>query len=257
MAEAHSLAMHNPRILITRPIADADALKPLLMQMGFDTVCEPMLHIVPLKDAEEHYRVACSNHWQAALVTSKNALPVMAAISAERALPLLAVGQTTAEIALKCGFTTCAYAGGNITSLIAMLEKYYSPALGKLLYLSGKDTATDLPNILSEKGFTVTQLMLYEAQATEHIADETVQLIRQKAIDGVLFFSMRTAMIFHQLAAENGIEEALPYCEAFCLSPAIAVVLRGKGWKKIHISEEPNQKSLLLKLRERFFNERI
>jgi Uroporphyrinogen-III synthase HemD len=86
--------------LVTRPREEAEKLATALAARGIETLIEPMLQV--------HFRSAASPDLtgvQAVLCTSANGVRALARASAERRLPLLAVGDATAERAHAEGFS--------------------------------------------------------------------------------------------------------------------------------------------------------
>src|SRR5436309_14101233 len=95
------------RALVTRPRADAMALAEALAARGIEAIVEPLLDI--------HYRDEPAPELagvQAVLCTSANGVRALARLSAERAIPLLAVGEATAARARTEGFVEVESAGG-------------------------------------------------------------------------------------------------------------------------------------------------
>ena len=82
------------RVLITRPREDATPLAAELAALGHETLIEPLLTIVPRRDAEIDLQDV-----QALVFTSANGARVFAGLSPRRDLPVYAVGGSTAQAA--------------------------------------------------------------------------------------------------------------------------------------------------------------
>src|SRR6267378_1808470 len=92
-------ARHGLRALVTRPRAVAESLADALAARGIAAIIEPLLQI--------HYRSGPEPDFagvQAILCTSANGVRALARLTAERALPLFAVGDTSAARARDDGF---------------------------------------------------------------------------------------------------------------------------------------------------------
>ena len=63
-------------------------------------------------------------------------------------------------------------------------------------------------------------------------------------LDGVLFYSPRTARLFLERAGEADLTEALKGMDAYCLSKAVAEALAGSGWRKVHVAARPDEAAL-------------
>ncbi len=68
------------------------------------------------------------------------------------------------------------------------------------------------------------------------------------ALDGVSFFSPRTAAVFAKLAVREGVAEACGGLVAACLSPAVAERAAALAWREILVAAEPSLASLLAAL---------
>lgn len=229
--------------LVTRPQEDAATLAARLRDIGHDVTVDPLLTIhidkdVPLTRA----RV------QALLVTSANGLRALLArgdVAAWTALPLLAVGPTTAALARDAGFADVREAGGDVVSLTGLAAETLDPDGGPLLHLAGTVTAGDLKQALEEKGFWVERAVLYDARAADALSAATADALKAGALDGVLLYSRRSSEIFLHLVEAAGLGSALSNVQAYCLSANAAAPLQGAGFKAIHVASAPNEAELL------------
>src|SRR5580704_6305794 len=106
------------RALITRPRAEAEALAALLGARGIETVIEPLIEIAHgAAILPELIGV------QAILCTSANGVRALARASAERGLPVLAVGDATAARARAEGFRRVESAGGDVEDLAYLVGR--------------------------------------------------------------------------------------------------------------------------------------
>jgi uroporphyrinogen-III synthase len=75
--------------------------------------------------------------------------------------------------------------------------------------------------------------------------------LRTSELDGVLFFSPRTAHSFVRLLAEAELVDRIRMVDAFCLSPAVAEAARTYGnegavpWRNVRVAPRPEQEALL------------
>ena len=161
--EARYLSEIAPRrrmqALVTRPHEDSQSLAAALALRDIGTVIEPMMEV--------HYCVAAAldlNAVQAILCTSANGARALARVTGERALPLIAVGETTASRARAEGFTSVASAGGAVADLVRLAAARLRPQNGRLLHVAGNVVAGDLVGILRAQGFVIERRVLYEAR---------------------------------------------------------------------------------------------
>ncbi|MBO6633035.1 uroporphyrinogen-III synthase [Parvibaculum sp.] len=231
------------RLLLTRPEADSAALAQVLRSMGHETVSAPLLTIRFIDDAEIPVRA-----WQALLVTSANgarALGYHPAAALLKGVAVLAVGEASAETAAEQGFTNVRAAGGDVDTLVALAVTELDPAKGPLLHAAGSTVAGDLVSLLGSRGFDTVRAVLYEAEKAERLPGDVLTELERGTLDGVLFYSPRTARHFVQLVMKAGLEQRLETATAYCLSPAVAAALDGLEFGILKIAPEPSQKALL------------
>ena len=231
------------RLLLTRPEADSAALAQVLRDRGHETVIAPLLAIRFIEGVE-----IPSRDWQALLVTSANgarALGRHAQAARLKAVPVLAVGEASAEAVAAQGFTDVRAAGGDVDTLAALAADTLDPAKGPLLHAAGSVVAGDLVSLLGERGFMVERAVLYEARKAERLPEAALAALKQGVIDGALFYSPRTALHFAHLAEEAGIADRLGGVTAFCLSRAVAEGLGPLRFGAVKTAPEPSQQALL------------
>jgi uroporphyrinogen-III synthase len=109
----------------------------------------------------------------------------------------------------------------------------------------GRDTAGDLKGLLEARGFVVRRHVLYVAQAARALAAETRASLAADTLDGVLFFSPRSARIFLSLVEAANLAPHLQRLIAFCLSPAIAEAAKRVPWGDVRVAARPEEEALL------------
>lgn len=228
------------RLLVTRPAEDAAPLAKALEGKGHEVTIEPMLSIEPMQDA-----VLDFDGVQALLFTSANGVRVFAGLSTERQLPVYAVGDSTARAATEAGFVRVESAGGDVEDLARLVREMCYPARGALLHPAASQLAGDLASMLGGHGFEVRKIVIYQAKAAEALSAETVRRFQEGEIDGVLFFSPRTAESFASLAAKANIQDRLFRTSAYALSRAVAERLAGLPFKTLRVAVRPEQSALL------------
>src|SRR5260370_5379958 len=205
------------RALVTRPRAEAEGLAAALAARGIAALVEPLLEI--------YYRDAPSPDLaevQAILCTSANGVRALSRLTAERSLPLFAVGEASAARAREDGFTQVESAGGTVDDLIRLAGERLRPEAGRLLHIAGSVVAGDLAGELRRHGFAVERAVLYEARPVAGLSAATARALDSGIVDFALFFSPRTAAIFARLAANAGLAAALRSVTAISLSAAAA-----------------------------------
>lgn len=229
-----------PRLMVTRPDADAAPLTDLLAGLGFATLVEPLLEIVyeggPPLDL---------GGVQALLATSANGIRAFARRDERRELPVLAVGDATARMARAAGFTRVESASGDVVALAALVIDRLDPAAGELLHVAAGTVAGDLAGDLAAAGFRYRREVLYSARTATRLSPAASAALHEGSLAGVLLYSPRTAATFVRLVEDAGAEAACARLTAFCLSRAVADRAAGIPWRRLVIASEPTEAALI------------
>jgi len=226
--------------MITRSREDGDRLAKVLAGRGIDAVLVPLLEI----DIFEGPPLVLDDV-QAILATSANGIRALAKRSLERRIPVFAVGDATARLAINKGFASVSTASGDVDTLAELVINALPPDGGELLHVAGTNVAGDLGGRLGERGFRYRREVIYAAERAMALDPSAVEAIRANGLDGILFYSPRTASIFVELADRAGIKGDLENITAYCLSEAVAHRIDGLPWRAIGIARRPDQESML------------
>ena len=203
------------RLLVTRPLEDADALAPKLERLGHQVIVSPLLHIAPRADIDMP-----KDDYQLIALTSATAIRCLAGtrhLEALRQLPVIAVGPQSAWAARQTGFAEITEAGGDGKGLAQHIIDTVATKAGPILYLSGLDTASDFSGRLARAGFAVRRIIVYEARAATALSPDAAKA------DGVLLYSPRSARLWLDLSQKHDI--AAKAMVHYCLSTNIAAIL--------------------------------
>jgi len=229
------------RLLLTRPEQDASGSRAKLVAQGHVVESVPLIDIryfddVPLPQLA----------WQALLVTSGNAARALGRHKDSAGLthlPVLAVGDQSATRMTEMGFPHVESADGDVVALAALVRQRLDPKGGPLLHVAGSVRAGDLVQMLSD-AFECRRVVLYEAIAAAALPDALAQMLKSQALDAILFYSPRTARIFHALAAEADLLGTLHNLTAYCLSPAVATSLPKGKFRHVRVAPDPKESAL-------------
>jgi uroporphyrinogen-III synthase len=229
------------RLIVTRPEPDDDRTARALIRLGHVAILSPMLDIVLDPKAK-----IPKTPYQAVLVTSSNAVRALAA-RPDRPFapdtPLLAVGDQTALEAKRAGFAGARSAGGAVEDLLS-LASGLKPGDGPLLYATGKARAGDLAERLKERGFEIETVILYRAEPRARLAKVAEAALSNGSVDGVLFYSRRTAASFALALRAGALAPLGKNVVCFCLSDACAEPLAAVTSGKVLVAERPDQLAL-------------
>lgn len=228
-------------IVITRPGHAADELACSLTKQGFNCLLEPVFSVDMVPDAITQLDAILAGKPQAIIVTSKNAITALAAMTVVRTTALLTVGKASADYARTRGFEHVHAAQGNADHLIKMIKRNYTPEKGALLYIRGAEISKDIAKILSRSGFVMEQVIVYCTRPVTHFSDHFLDAIGKGLIKAVLFYSQHTVNRYNSLAEKHKIADLHPYITAICISEKIAAAAAIMEWKKIMVSDNISQ----------------
>lgn len=219
-------------VLVTRPQPGAAETEAALRALGYRPVLAPLLTIEPLPGPPIDL-----TGFDAVAVTSANGLRALAGRSAERALPLYAVGERTAALARDAGFREVHAAGGDVISLSRLL----SGRGPRVLHVAGEDVAGEL----APADVVVTRITTYRAMPVDDLPDAAATALREGQVAYVALFSPRTAGVFVRLVQKAGLSVPVGRLTALCISAAVARAVQGFGFTETRVAVQPDAASLL------------
>ncbi|MBL8700688.1 MAG: uroporphyrinogen-III synthase [Alphaproteobacteria bacterium] len=233
------------RLLVTRPLDDAQELAATLTARGHEALVEPLLIVSPDLEAPLPLEGV-----QGLLFTSANGVRAFALRSQRRDLPAYAVGDATAAALREVGFARVETAAGDVAALARLVAASCRPGDGPLLHVAGTVVAGDLAGELGAHGFEIRRAVLYRAEPVVRLSDAAVAAFRGRRLDGVLFFSPRTARAFVELVDAADLRAMLHGITAFALSPAVRDALGQLAFRRVVVAAQPNEPALLAAIDE-------
>ncbi|MCK5546791.1 MAG: uroporphyrinogen-III synthase [Rhodospirillaceae bacterium] len=228
------------RVLLTRPEPDSATLGCALTDMGIESINAPLLEII-FEDGPD----LNLDGVQALLFTSANGVRAFAGRSNTRDILAMAVGDATARELGTHGFKNVKSAAGDVETLAALVIDNLKNNDGKLLHIAGSRVAGDLEGMLSKAGFKYSRSVLYRAETPDMLPANAINAIEQQSIDGILFYSPRTAKTFANLATRARVDKKLSNITAYCLSVRVSDQIMGLSWREIKVATTPEQPALL------------
>lgn len=231
------------RILVTRPMPDAEAQAGRLAALGHEAVVAPLSQIEFLECAALPLEGA-----QALIATSGNALRALQGsglLKDARTLPLFAAGAASARMARAAGFTGVHEGGGTAQSLVPVIAAACRTDAGPLVHLAGEALAWDLKGALEREGFAVVQPVLYRARPAERFGAAAVDALKEGALHGVILMSPAAAKTYAGLIHAQGLEQAATKLTHYCLSPNVAAALGALQAGRVAVAARPSHDDLL------------
>jgi uroporphyrinogen-III synthase len=232
------------RVLVTRPHDDAAETAAKLKALGHEVLIAPLLEIQFRAGAE-----LALDGVQAVLITSANGIRALARRTNRRDVDILGVGAQSAETARQLGFACVNHADGDAEALANLAIATLKPENGALFHAAGAETRGRLAETLQAQGFDVRSETLYDAVAARALPSTAQAALAQGAIDAALFFSPRTAQIFAEIVAREGLAESCRALSAVCISRAAADALQSLSFRAVQTASHPDQAALLALLK--------
>lgn len=226
------------RILVTRPLRQSIATQTRLMELGHETIVEPLLAISPLITPQP------TGEFAGAVLTSVHAVGALSRTKLDKDILLFTTGMATQLAAHDAGFKNCITVEGSAIELvktIPLMLQVSEPQLRnpKLLYPCAQETAHDLPALLKPHNITCTQWSVYRSSQSTAFSDSTLGLLQSGDVDAVLLYSPKTAICFTKLMAD------LDWPEVYTLSDQIAAQLPSIVQDTAKYPKVPNEEALL------------
>jgi uroporphyrinogen-III synthase len=229
------------RVLVTRPVPDAEALAGELRRLGHEPVLAPLLEI------RASDRPLTEDHQSRTLLfTSANGARMARLRGLASTRPVFAVGEATASAARAAGFAVGGVATGDAQDL-AQLVTGSLPRGARLLHVSGSEIAGDLVGTLKTAGFDAQRFVAYDAVAAERPPAAAAEFFCGTR-GAALLFSPHTAAILVQLVRSAGLETRAAEHRALALSAAVAKEALGLPWRRIEVAARREQSALLVLL---------
>ncbi|MCR0983468.1 uroporphyrinogen-III synthase [Roseomonas populi] len=226
-----------PACLITRPEPGASATAARVAALGWRPVIAPALVLTPLP-------IEPVPGARAALLPSAAAIPALAD-ACPPDLPVLAVGEGTADAARAAGFRDVAAASGDATSLASLAASRLDPSAGPVLLAAGEGYGDELAADLLSRGFDVIRRDAYAAAESAVLPPEAHAALRAGEVRAALFLSPRSARVALSLLRAAGLCGAATDIRALALSGRVARAASGLPWKGLDVAPRPDQDALL------------
>lgn len=225
------------RIWVTRTLPDAEATGGRLRALGHAPLVAPVLEVRALAGEIDLKRAG------ALAFTSRNGVAAFARLSAERGLPVYAVGAATEAAARAVGFGEVRSAEGDVQALAELIAAHHDSSRGHVLHPSAVEPAQDLGGALKHCGLKARRQAIYETVALPMSTAVAAALAAEPVeLDAVIVHSPRAARL---LAAMLCGHETARELVAICISQAAAAPLAGLNLREIRIAQFPNETSLL------------
>jgi uroporphyrinogen-III synthase len=228
------------RLLVTRPVPENERTALALRELGHEPMLVPVLRIETVAQPE-----LGAPRWTAILLTSVNAARAIAEHPRFRelsTLPVLAVGQASAQAARAAGFKEVTPANGDVNDLGRLAAERFPGVTAPLLYLAGEDRAGDVGGLLSAQGIPVRTAVVYRAIKGAQWPPEVRASLERGEIEGVLHFSKRSTEAYLACSGDMLLTALRPI--HYCISARAAEPLREARASRIRVAAGPDEAGL-------------
>lgn len=202
------------KIWITRAQPGADATAARVRTLGHQPLVAPLLEVRPIRGAAEVDLAGVG----ALAFTSANGVRAFAGLSAERDLPVFAVGEATARAARAAGFQHVLSTDGDVTALAHGIADRRAGLKGVVLHPGALEPAGDLAGALAAEGIAARTIPIYDTQPT---VPKPALFDALPALDVVLLHSPKAARTLAELLAAR----PAPHLRALGMSAAVIAPL--------------------------------
>ncbi|WP_111657471.1 uroporphyrinogen-III synthase [Isoalcanivorax indicus] len=231
----------RPRVLVTRPAGQAEALLARLQAEGFAAVHVPALAITPRPlDGAAQRLLLDVDQYHAVFFVSPNAARLGCAALADVwpqwpvGVHWLAVGEATAAVLNEAGLPAEAPSAGFNSEAVLALPCLQSLADRKIMILRGDGGRELFADTLRQRGAQVMTLPLYRRHcATDFRWPDGI-------VDAVLVTSVESWHCLHERAAA-----ALQGPLIIAGSERIAQTIRAAGYPRLQVAASPHDEDML------------
>lgn len=228
------------RVLVTRPLPEAEATAARLLALGHEPLIVPLFRAEPVAADLAEAAVALA-------VTSPRTVAFLPepTIRAMRDSPAFAVGDRTAEALRLTGFRDVRSAAGDVHALAALIVAAGLPAGATVLSPGGDTRAGDLGAALASAGLRLVAPVVYRMVSEPLPPAALGEALVGKRLDAALHYSPNASAGFLRLVVQAGAGPAAASLGHVCLSEAVAAPLRDAGWRSIAVAARPDEDALL------------
>lgn len=226
------------RLLMTRPEPDASLSAERLRALGHTVIVSPVLEIIFSHEA----LLWCSG--VDFVVTSRNGMRALVDLGDDAMrsdAAIFTVGDATAALAKEAGFLRVFSASGAVDDLVRLIEAE-NPA--RLLYICGRERKGNLEEKLRACGISVDLAERYHANFASQFSAQAISAFEDQSIDGVVFYSTRSAEAFNHLMKQQLISYSTKQMTYFCLAKAALCVFDSDVRMSAIVAGRPDEQSL-------------
>ncbi|GEP10863.1 uroporphyrinogen-III synthase [Methylobacterium gnaphalii] len=226
------------RIWVARPEPGASRTAEKLRVLGHAPLVAPIFTVAPTRQKRP------AGRFDAVLLTSAQAVPVLATSNLDEASPVLAVGGRTAEAARAAGLDPVYDAGGDAVALVRLVRSQLAPG-ARLLHVAGEDRKAEPAESLVTAGYDLAVWECYAARPVATLPAAVAEALRDGSLAAVLHYSRRSAEAALRLTQSSGLDARFRILDHYSLSADVALPLVEAGLAAHFVAAQPSEDALL------------
>ena len=230
-------------ILFTRPLEDCHEMILKFQLLGHEVSHLPLIKIEGLKHESLNY-----SNFKGIVFTSSNAIKFLNFENIDKKIICFCVGGATEKKARSAGFQNIFSAEGNVNNLKELVLQNFNPSQGKLLYISGEVTSSDLDHQLNSEGYNIERIINYRASPIKKYDNNFIKKLKLKMPEITYIYSQNSAINFLKIIKNYQLETLWMNTNLMCIGEKTSSILNEIKWKKIFLFNPGDEEFLLYKI---------
>ena len=230
-------------ILFTRPLEDCHEMMLKFKSLGHEISHLPLISIEGLAYGSLNY-----SDFKGIIFTSSNAIKFLDVKDIDKKIICFCVGSVTEKKARSVGFQNVFAADGNVDNLKELILLNFNMSDGKLLYISGEITSSNLDKDLIISGYTIERVINYKASPIEKYDEVFIKKLKLKMPEITYIYSKNSAINFLKIIKNYQLETLWMNTNLMCIGEKTSAILNEIKWKKIFLFNPGEEEFLLYKI---------
>jgi len=229
-------------ILFTRPLEDCHEMISKFQSLGHEVSHLPLITIEEIKHKSLNY-----SKFRGIIFTSSNAIKFLDIKNIDKKMTCFCVGSATEKKARSIGFQNVFAAEGNVDNLKELILQNFNSSQGKLLYVSGEITSSNLDQQLISEGYNMDRVINYRANSIEKYDEDFIKKLKLKIPEIIYVYSQNSGINFLKVIKDYQLESLWMETNLMCVGEKTSFILNEIKWKKIFLFNPGEEEFLLYK----------
>jgi uroporphyrinogen-III synthase len=230
-------------ILLTRPLDDCSEMILKFQSLGHQVSHLPLLKIDKVKYNEINF-----SEFKGIIFTSANGVKFLDVKDVDKKTLCFCVGNATEKKARGLGFQNVITSEGNVENLKELILQNFDKKDGKLIYVSGQITSTDLDQQLLKEGYDIKRIINYQTNHNFKFSENFIEQLKYNMPDIVYIYSQNSAASFLKFIKVYQSQNLWMNTNLMCIGEKTSSILNEIKWKKIFLFNPGEEEFLLYKI---------